>query len=68
MNMRVSSIRLPVELDRRLEMLSYTTGRQRAFFIRKALELTVTEFERVYLKEQVQPDPARIGAVRVDEQ
>lgn len=68
MNMRVSSIRLPVELDRRLELLSYRTGRQRAFFIRKALELTVTEFERVYLEEQVQPDPARIGAMRLDEQ
>lgn len=65
--MRVSSIRLPIDLDRRLELLSVKTGRQRAFFIRKALELTVDEFDRVYLHEQIQPDPARIGLPRADE-
>lgn len=63
MNMRVSSIRLPVDLDNRLQLLTYRTGRQRVFFIRKALELTMDEFERVYVDQQIQPDPTRIGAV-----
>lgn len=66
MNMRVSSIRLPVDLDNRLQLLTYKTGRLRVFFIRKALELTIDELERVYVNEQIQPDPSRIGPVKVE--
>ena len=64
--MRVSSIRLPVDLDNRLQLLTYKTGRLRVFFIRKALELTIDELERVYVNEQIQPDPSRIGPVKVE--
>lgn len=60
--MRVSSIRLPADLDQRLELLSFKTGRNRGFYIRQALQLTIDEFERVYMKNQEQPDPARIAA------
>ncbi|PKO32798.1 MAG: CopG family transcriptional regulator [Betaproteobacteria bacterium HGW-Betaproteobacteria-9] len=67
MSMRVSSIRLPADLDQRLELLSFKSGRQRGFYIRKALELTLDEFERVYLHEQVQPDPARISSLRTSD-
>jgi predicted DNA-binding protein len=64
--MRVSSIRLPADLDNRLQLLTYKTGRLRVFFIRKALELTIDELERVYVNEQIQPDPSRIGPVKVE--
>lgn len=59
--MKVASIRMPAALDARLDRLSTLTGRPRGFYVRQALEMTLPEFERVYLAEQVQPDPARIG-------
>lgn len=59
--MKVASVRMPADLDARLDRLSTLTGRPRGFYVRQALQMTLPEFERVYLTNQEQPDPARIA-------
>ena len=45
------TVRLPIELDQRLRRLAKETDRTKAFYVRKALEATLDEFELKYLGE-----------------
>ena len=47
-----TSIRLPDELDARLERLASKTGRTKAFYIREAIEEHIAELEDFYLAER----------------
>jgi len=44
------TVRLPIELDQRLRKLAKETNRTKAFYVRKALEATLDEFEIHYLE------------------
>lgn len=46
-----TSLRLPDDLERRLDRLAELTGRPRAFFIKKALGSELDRLEGVYLPE-----------------
>jgi len=47
-----TSIRLPDELDARLEKLASKTGRSKTFYIKQAIEEHITDLEDVYLAER----------------
>ncbi|MBE7524230.1 MAG: TraY domain-containing protein [Burkholderiales bacterium] len=47
-----TSIRLPVELDARLEKLASKTGRSKTFYIKQAIEEHITDLEDFYLAER----------------
>lgn len=46
------SIRLPQEMEDRLENLAEKTGRSKSFYIRQALEEHLEEMEDIYLAEE----------------
>ena len=46
------SIRLPQEMEDRLENLAKKTGRSKSFYIRQALEEHLEEMEDIYLAEE----------------
>ena len=46
------SIRLPQEMEDRLENLADKTGRSQSFYIRQALEEHLEEMEDIYLAEE----------------
>ena len=46
------SIRLPQEMEDRLEDLAEKTGRSKSFYIRQALEEHLEEMEDIYLAEE----------------
>lgn len=46
------TIRLPAELEARLERLAKTTGRTKTFYAREAIVKHLDEMERAYLAEQ----------------
>jgi RHH-type rel operon transcriptional repressor/antitoxin RelB len=52
------AIRLPAEIEQRLEALSKATGRTKTFYARKAILEYLDELEDVYLAEQ------RLGELR----
>ena len=45
------AVRLPQEMENRLNVLSRKTGRTKSFYIRQALEEHLEEMEDVYLAE-----------------
>jgi RHH-type rel operon transcriptional repressor/antitoxin RelB len=47
-----TSIRLPDDLDARLERLSSKTGRTKSFYIREAIEEHIGDLEDFYLAER----------------
>lgn len=47
-----TSIRLPVELEQRLDRLAAQTGRTKAFYLRRAIEAYLDEMEDTYLAEK----------------
>lgn len=46
------SIRLPIEIENRLEFLSMQTGRTKAFYVKEAIIEHLDEIEDIYLSEQ----------------
>jgi RHH-type rel operon transcriptional repressor/antitoxin RelB len=46
------AIRLPIEIEQRLEALAKATGRSKAFYVRAALLEHLGDLEDVYLAEQ----------------
>jgi RHH-type rel operon transcriptional repressor/antitoxin RelB len=47
-----TSIRLPEDLDARLEQLATRTGRTKAYYIREAIEEHIADLEDYYLAER----------------
>ncbi len=47
------SVRLPADLDRRLDFLARQTGRTKAFYIREALLEKIDDLEDYYLAADV---------------
>lgn len=45
------TIRLPAELEARLNILADTTKRPKSFYVREALERSLSDMEDVYLAE-----------------
>lgn len=45
------SIRLPVEMEQRLSVLSKATQRPKSFYVREALERSLEDLEDAYLAE-----------------
>ncbi|KUG30002.1 relb/stbd replicon stabilization protein (antitoxin to rele/stbe) [hydrocarbon metagenome] len=45
------TIRLPAELEARLNILADTTKRPKSFYVREALERSLADMEDVYLAE-----------------
>ena len=45
----MTSIRLPLSLEERLNFLAKETGRTKSFYIREALEKCIEDMEDVYL-------------------
>ena len=50
---RQTAVRLPDEIYERLDALSARTGRNKAYYIREALEVHLDDMEDIYLAEQV---------------
>ena len=48
----MTSIRLPLSLEERLNFLAKATGRTKSFYIREALEKNIEAMEDVYLSQQ----------------
>ena len=46
------AVRLPQEMEKRLNVLSRKTGRTKSFYIRQALEEHLEEMEDAYLAEE----------------
>ena len=46
------AVRLPQEMEKRLNVLSRKTGRTKSFYIRQALEEHLEEMEDAYLAEK----------------
>ncbi len=46
------AVRLPQEMEDRLENLAEKTGRSKSFYIRQALEEHLEEMEDIYLAEE----------------
>ena len=47
-----TSVRLPEEAEKRLDILAKSTGRTKAFYIRKAILEALDDLEEVYLAEK----------------
>jgi Predicted DNA-binding protein with an HTH domain len=47
-----TSIRLPDDLNARLEQLANKTGRTKSFYIRKAIEEQIADLEDFYMAER----------------
>lgn len=52
------AIRLPVEIEERLEYLAKTTGRTKSYYVREAIVEYLAEIEDIYLAEH------RLEAIR----
>ena len=50
------AIRLPVEIEERLEKLAKSTGRTKSFYVRQAILEHLEELEDIYLAERVLED------------
>jgi RHH-type rel operon transcriptional repressor/antitoxin RelB len=46
------SIRLPLEIENRLESLAIQTGRTKSFYVKEAIIEHLDEIEDIYLSEQ----------------
>jgi RHH-type rel operon transcriptional repressor/antitoxin RelB len=47
-----TSVRLPEEIERRLDALARSTGRSKAFYIREAILEYLDDLEDIYLAEK----------------
>jgi RHH-type rel operon transcriptional repressor/antitoxin RelB len=47
------AIRLPVDIEARLDILAKRTGRSKSFFAREAILKHLSDLEDIYLAEQV---------------
>lgn len=63
------AIRLPKEIEQRLDALAQATGRTKAFYVREALLEYLDDLEDVYLAEKRLEDlrEARTRAVTLDD-
>lgn len=50
--LRMLAIRLPIELEQRLEALARATGRTKSYYAREAILAHLDDLEDVYLAEQ----------------
>jgi len=55
------AIRLPPEIEERLEALAYRTGRTKTFYVREAIEKHIDDLEDLYLADA---ELARVRAGR----
>ena len=46
-------VRLPAEIERRLDALAHETGRTKSFYVREAILEYLDKLEDIYLAEQV---------------
>ena len=46
-------VRLPAEIERRLDALAHETGRTKSFYVREAIMEYLDKLEDIYLAEQV---------------
>ena len=46
------SVRLPIEIEERLEKLSVKTGRTKAFYVKEAILEHLSDIEDIYLAER----------------
>lgn len=58
------SIRLPQDIEQRLNALAERTGRSRTYYIREAIEAQIADLEDIYLAEVALED-LRAGRDRV---
>jgi len=54
------AIRLPAEIESRLEVLSKTTGRTKSYYVREAIVEYLDDLEAIYLAEK------RLEDIRAD--
>lgn len=59
-----TSVRLPDEIDARLDELARETGRSKDFYIIKALEEYLEDLEDLYLAEKIM-EGVRAGKIKV---
>ena len=52
MNQKQIAVRIPIEIDARLEALSAHTGRSKTFYVREALLEHLDDIEDLYIAEQ----------------
>lgn len=64
-----TSVRLPEDIESRLEALALKTGRSKAYYIREAIERHLEDMENVYLAEAAYADFLKSGekAIPFDE-
>lgn len=48
-----TSVRLPIEAEKRLTTLALVTGRSKAFYIREAITEYIDDLEDIYLSEKI---------------
>ena len=46
------TVRLPADIENRLNVLSKTTNRPKSFYVREALERSIEDIEDIYLAEK----------------
>jgi RHH-type rel operon transcriptional repressor/antitoxin RelB len=46
------TVRLPADIENRLNALSKTTNRPKSFYVREALERSIEDIEDIYLAEK----------------
>ncbi len=54
--MTLIAVRLPGEIERRLDGLAKKTGRSKSFYIREAILAQLEQLEDIYLAEKEQED------------
>lgn len=57
------AVRLPAELEKRLEKLAKKTGRTKTFYVREALADHIDELEDVYLSLNRLENPGKIWSL-----
>lgn len=57
------AIRLPEELERRLEKLAKKTGRTKTFYVREAIVDHIDELEDIYLSLERLENPGKIWSL-----
>jgi RHH-type rel operon transcriptional repressor/antitoxin RelB len=50
------AVRVPEEIEKRLETLAKSTGRTKTYYVRKAIEEYLDDLEEIYLAEKVRED------------
>jgi RHH-type rel operon transcriptional repressor/antitoxin RelB len=47
------AVRLPADIEKRLDALAKATGRSKSFYVRKAILVYLEDLEDIYLAEEV---------------